>query len=208
MSQVTLTVDRREVGKKYARALRREEKVPGVYYVDGESGIPIVANRLALRPIVFTADTHVVDMAINGEAERRSCILKDVDFDPVSGNIVHFDLLGLVEGQAVEIPIPLKFTGQAVGEIAGGVANAVLNKVRVKCLPKDIPDNIEVDVSELKIGDNLRIKNITWDQGKILDNEAVVIYNVSASRRDRTATEEGEDAEEVAAEGAEASTPA
>ena len=95
---ITLKVEKRETGKQISKRFRREGKVPGIYYHKGEDSIPILSEPLALRPVVFTKETHIINLEIEGE-ETKECVLKDITFDPVTDQITHFDLIGLTRGQ-------------------------------------------------------------------------------------------------------------
>ena len=199
MSVIPLQVERRESGKSVARAMRREGLVPGVFYKNGEEGVAISVPKLDLRPIIYTRDNHIVELSIGKDGAAQKCIVRDVVFDPITDEIVHFDLFGLTEGKDVRIRVPLRFIGQSVGERGGGIATAVMSSVRIVCTPQNIPDSIKIDISEMKIGDNIRIRDLDWDGGTITEPESAVVYRVATSRRAMAgATAEGEGAEAAA----------
>ena len=83
MSVLTLKAKRRDTGKKSARALRRDNAVPGVYYISGDEGLPISVDSLELRPVVYTSEMRIVSLEVDSD-EARPCILKDVTFDPIT----------------------------------------------------------------------------------------------------------------------------
>ncbi len=183
MSLIPLTVERRESGKSVARALRRDGLTPGVYYKNGEEGIAISVPTLKLRPIIYTRDKHIVELTINGQEGVQRCIVREVVFDPITDEIVHFDLFGLTEGKEVRIRVPLRFEGQSVGERGGGIATAVMSSVRIVCQPENIPASINIGISAMKIGENMRIRDVKWDGGEIIEPPSAVIYRVATSRR-------------------------
>lgn len=161
MAEVALKVEKRNTGRRTAKDLRNSGMVPGVYYIKGSEGIPITADPLALRPIVYTAQTKVVKLDIDGDV--KDCVLKDISFHPITDEIVHFDLLGLSENNKVTVPVPFKFVGQAKGVMAGGLFRPVLNKTRITCLPKDLPEFLEINISHLEIGKVIRLNKIKED---------------------------------------------
>lgn len=161
MAEVALKVEKRNTGRRTAKDLRNSGMIPGVYYVKGSEGIPIAADPLDLRPIVYTAQTKVVKLDIDGDV--KSCVLKDISFHPITDQILHFDLLGLIDDNTVTVPVPFKFIGQAKGVMAGGLFRPVLNKTRITCLPKDLPEFLEINISELEIGKVIRLEKVKQD---------------------------------------------
>ena len=147
---------------------RKEGLVPGVFYVKGETPVSVIVNGNDLNPLIYTSENHVVNLSIDGK-EGVLCLLKDVQFDPVSEKVIHFDLLGMTVGEEIEVEVPINFIGDAVGVKEGGRIQKALHKVTVKCLPKHFPESIEVDMSGLNIGDtitvgDLKVPNITFLQ--------------------------------------------
>ncbi|KAB2841702.1 MAG: 50S ribosomal protein L25 [Melioribacteraceae bacterium] len=109
-------------------------------------------------------------------------MLKDVQFDPVSDRIIHFDLYGVTVGQVLQIQVPVQITGSAVGVKEGGKLQVQLHKIDVECLPKDIPDHIELDVTNLGIGDSIHASDIKIENVKIITPEDVVVVAVTAPK--------------------------
>jgi large subunit ribosomal protein L25 len=165
MAEVALKVEKRETGRKTAKELRISGKVPGVYYVKGQTGIPITADPMSLRPIVYTAQTKVVKLDIDGEI--KNCVLKDISFHPITDQIVHFDLLGLLDDNKVTVPVPFKFIGQSKGVMNGGLFRPVLNKTRISCFPKDLPEFLEIQIKDLEIGKVIRLAKVKTDYPNI-----------------------------------------
>jgi large subunit ribosomal protein L25 len=147
MASIELKVAERNAKTKKAKDVRKEGNIPGVYYINGVESTPITSNFKDLKPIVFTSLTRVVDLSIEG-GETKKCILKEVKFDPITDEILHFDLVGLTAGNRLVVNIPIALTGQSVGVRNGGVLNHVLRKVKVRCFPKDLIESITVDVTE------------------------------------------------------------
>lgn len=158
MAEVALKVEKRITGRRASKDVRNSGRIPGVYYVKGSEGIPITADPLALRPIVYTAQTKVVKLDIDGDV--KDCVLKDISFHPITDQIIHFDMLGLVEGHNVTVKIPFKFKGQAKGVMSGGLFRPVIQNTKVTCLPKDLPEFIEIDISGLDIGKVIRLNEL------------------------------------------------
>jgi large subunit ribosomal protein L25 len=185
---------RKIVGRKSTNEARKNDMVPGVFYLGNEVNTPLIVNKMDLRPIIYTSKTHVIKLVLDDGTET-SCIIKDVQFDPVTDNVVHFDLIGLVAGQMIKIEIPILLTGTAVGAKEGGLLQQSIHRVEVECLPKDIPAHIELDVTNLNIGDSLTMADITLPNVNVLLDDAVNIASVATPRiaEEEEVEEEGEE---------------
>ncbi len=170
MSEIVLNAEvRKTVGKKSGH-IRRTGKVPGVYYSHGEQNVNIEVPALSLKGLVFTAETHVVDLRLD-DGTAKKCILRDVQFDPVSDKPIHFDLQGLKEDEELNVEIPVVLTGGAPkGVRDGGMLQHIIHKLRIMCFPKDIPEKIEVDVGALDINEFIHVRDLQVPNVTILDN--------------------------------------
>ncbi len=196
MAEIKLQAKTREISTKgKINELRRQGFVPGVFYIKNEDPIYFYVPESSLRPLVYTTEMHLVDLIIDDDKNYKS-IVKDVQFDPLTDKMIHVDLQGITVGQAIEVQVPILLTGQAIGIKEGGRLQQVIHKLDVECLPKDIPEQLEVDISNLKIGDNLLVKDLSYDNIKILTEEDAVIVTILAPK----GTEEETEAEELGAE--------
>ena len=177
MSEVVLNAEvRKETGKKTNR-LRYQEKIPGVYYAHGEGNINITATPLAMKPLIYTSDTHLINLKLDS-GESKTCVLRDVQFDPISDRLIHFDLQGVKENEELTVQVPVIIKGSPVGVKDGGTLQFIMHKVRVSCLPKFIPEHIDIDVSELKMNESIHVSDIKLENARIIDNEASTIVAV------------------------------
>ncbi len=195
MSEVNLPVKKRELSTKSANnKLRKNGNVPGIFYSKGTEPIPIYTAEGSLRPLVYTAETHIVNLKIDDGEEIKS-ILKSVDFDPVTDKIIHFDIQGIQLGQELELEVPVVLTGQAKGVKEGGVVQHHLHKLHVSCLPKYIPEHISIDISDLDVGDSIHVKDLKIENVRILNSENVIIVSVNIPRAVTTETAAAETAQ-------------
>ncbi|MEM9998451.1 MAG: 50S ribosomal protein L25 [Bacteroidota bacterium] len=202
MDVIKLDAQARDLGKSATKAVRRDGEVPCVLYGPHQEPVHFRVPQLALRPLIFTAQMHRVEVAL-GDATYE-CILKKVDYHPVSDDPLHADFLALDAGEAVALRIPVRLTGSAPGVKAGGRLVQALNFLEISCLPKDIPSVVEVDVSELKIGDTVHVDALSVPEAEILTDPRRTVATVAAPKRGGLLDdEEGEDAEggDDAAEG-------
>lgn len=178
MSDILLKAEpRTALGGATAKSLRASGRVPGVLYGHGEASTAFHVKELDLRPLIFTQETHVVKLALGG-AETR-CILRDVQFDPISDRVNHIDLLILHAGEKISIDIPVIITGSSVGVRDGGIVDHVLHKLTISVLPDSIPESITVDISDLKIGQSIHVKELPpTEKYTVLGDETSVIVAV------------------------------
>ena len=200
MSELILKAEKRSGFKRStSRQMRNAGYVPGIYYINGGENIAIKATELSLRPVVFTDESHVINLEVEGEPKPFSCILKDVQFDPITSRLIHFDLLGLKAGEMINLEIPIALMGNAPGVKDGGILQHILHKVEVKCLPQNIPSHIEIDISALSIGDAIKVSDITIENVEILNEPNATVVSVVQPAA-VAATEETVPAEEGTAE--------
>ncbi len=184
--------------------MRTSGYVPGIYYIHGGENIAIKAPELALRPVVFTTESNVINLEVEGEPKPFSCILKAVQFHPITSRIIHFDLIGLKENEMIELEIPVALKGNAVGIKDGGQLQFILHRLNVKCLPKDIPSHIDIEITNLKVSESIKVSDIKIDNVEILNDEHAVVVSVvqpAAATEEKPAETEGAAEPEVIAKG-------
>lgn len=182
MSEILVNGNKRTLSTKGAvNQMRRDGNVPGIFYTKGVEPIPVSVSEKELKPIVFTSETHIINLKIDNGEEYKS-ILKNVQFDPVTDRVVHFDFLGISADQEIEIDVPIMFEGQAKGVKEGGIVQQTLHKVTVSCLPADIPQHISINVANLALGDSIHVRDLVIDKVKFLQNPDVIIVSVVVPR--------------------------
>ena len=170
MSEIVLNGEVRGTMGKQAKLLRNKGSVPGVFYAHDEQNINIQIPKVNLDPLVFTSETHVIELRLN-DGVTKKCILRDVQFDPVSDRPIHFDLQGLKENEKLTIEIPIVLTGGTpIGVREGGMLQHIIHRLKVSCLPKDIPEKIEVNVAELAMNRSIHVGELTIPNVTVLEN--------------------------------------
>lgn len=199
MAELTLKAKKRtEFKKSVSKQMRKSGLIPGVFYGGGEKNLHIAVDELALRPAVYTSESYIINLVIEGEEKPYSCILKNVQFGPLTDKPIHFDLLGLKEGEKINLEVTVVIKGAAIGIKEGGILQHTLHKIEVECLPQHIPSHIEVDISNLNIGDSIKIGDIKLEGVEFkLDNNAAVVSIVppTAEKPTEEAVEEAATAE-------------
>ena len=192
MQQYKIEVQKRDVSNKKSdiKALRHADKIPGVYYShDSKSSITFIVDHKILRE-ALKSTSQVYKISVGGK--DRDVIIKSVQYHPISENILHIDLYGVKMDTQVSLKVPILFVGQCEGVKAGGVLNQNLTELEVSCLPSNIPQNIEVDVSNLNIGDTIRLTEISVDNTITLvgDSELLIASVTLPTKVEEETTEE------------------
>ena len=207
----TITIEgqlRTEIGKQATRQLRSEEKVPGVIY-GGAKEVNFSAPATAFKTLVYTPDFQLAEIKVGGNSYR--CILKDLQFDKVTDDLIHADFLELVEDKKVIATIPIKFTGAAKGVKDGGKLITKMKALKVKTFPKFLKENIEVDLTELELNGNVRVQDVKAENYEILNSPRIPIASVVLTRvlkQEEAAVAPGAGAPAAAAGAAGAAKPA
>lgn len=181
MKSITINGLKREsVGKVATRTLRNAGKVPCVVY-GGDEPIHFSADELAFNKLVYTPDVHTVVVDL-GDGTKVNCILQDIQFHPVTDRILHIDFFQIFDDKEVMMEIPVRIVGNSRGVRNGGVLRIVNRKLRVKAIPENLPDFLEIDITEMKIGDIRTVASILSDDYKIMHEESRTICQVRTSR--------------------------
>ena len=194
---------RPNVGKKGAKATRDAGLVPCVLYGQGEqTAFAVKANDI--EKIVYSPDVYQVELEIDGK--KTVGIIQELQQHPVKGTIQHVDFLELNDKKEVKVGLPVRLTGNSRGVLNGGRLMQIFRRLNVKALPADLPEAIVVDITNLRIGQAIRIKDISNDKIKYLDAANAVIVSVA---RSRVSVDDADDVDEDETdESAEATTEA
>jgi large subunit ribosomal protein L25 len=189
MDKIILNANTRtSVNKSSRNSLRRDGRVPGVFYSKHDKPMSIDVTEKAIKPLVFTSETHLIGLTVDGS--EHDCVIKDVQFDPVTDRIIHFDLLGLTSNEMFQLEVPVQFLGNAVGIKEGGILQQTLHKLQIECLPKDIPQHLEIDVTNLKLGDAIHAGDLKYEGITILTQADAVVVAVTHPKVEKEATAE------------------
>jgi large subunit ribosomal protein L25 len=186
--------ERKVIDKKNRNALRKEDRVTGVLYSKRIEPISIDVARKSLNPLVFTTKAHIISLKVDGHDDHE-CVIKDIQFDPVTDKIVHFDLLGLTRGEKFQLEVPIKFIGNAIGVKEGGILQEILHKINIECLPVNIPQSLEIDISNLKVGTSIHVKDLNFENIEILNPADAIVVTVSVPKVEKEAVSVEEGAE-------------
>jgi large subunit ribosomal protein L25 len=190
---------RTEFGKKGANALRADDNVLCELY-GGKENVHFYAHVNTFKGLVYTPDVHLVKLNIEGK--KYDAVMKEIQFHPVSDKILHIDFVQVFAEKPVVMEIPVKVEGVSVGVKAGGKLKIKRRTLKVKGFTKDFPEHLTIDITNLNIGDSIKIGDLVYGDLEVIDNKRAMIASVAATRN--VQKEEGE----TPAEGAAPAAPA
>ena len=201
--RIKLEVKEREGrGSADSRRLRRDGMIPGVLYGKGKTPYAIcVPERELRRVLTGPAGLHaILDVVLEGQSATHASILKDYQQDPIRGHIEHIDLQEVRLDQPIQAVVAVQLVGEPAGVKEGGVLSQVQREINVEALPMEIPEHLELDVSELAIGDTLRLADLPPRDGVTYldDPEETVLATVTLPTRVEEPEPEVEEGEELA----------
>ncbi|ANH81547.1 50S ribosomal protein L25/general stress protein Ctc [Niabella ginsenosidivorans] len=179
----TITIEgqlRTEFGKRATRQIRSQGAVPAVIY-GGAKEINFSAPASVFKGLVYTPNFQLAEVKLDGATYK--CILKDLQFDKVSDELIHVDLLELTDNKKVIAAIPVKFTGSAKGVKDGGRFVSKIKSLKVKAFPKDLKEVIEVPVDNLEINENIRVEDVKADNMEIMNSPRIPIASIVMTRQ-------------------------
>jgi large subunit ribosomal protein L25 len=180
MKSVSISGSIREnVGKKDAKAQRRNGLIPCVLY-GGKEQKQLLVEETAFEKLIYTPEVQYVELDVNGN--QCNAILQEVQFHPVTEKILHVDFLEVSDNKKVTIAIPVKTKGNSPGVMRGGKLSKRFRKLKVNGLLKDIPENITIDISNLDILDSVKVEDIQIDNIAIVEHPANVVLTILTSR--------------------------
>ncbi len=177
---------RTEIGRAKVKDLRDKGFTPAVVYAGGKESLALKLSTSALLKLVHQhrLEGVVINLKVKDDKKGRArpCLIKEIQYDPVRGDIIHVDLNEISLTKAIKVNVPVVAKGEPVGvKQEGGSLEHILWEIEVECLPTDIPKEIEVDVSLLKIGDSLHIKDLVApSKVKILNDPGAIVLSVTA----------------------------
>lgn len=167
---------RKHSGKGYSKALRRDGKIPGIFYIHGEDSVPLTleaketVSLIASKPALISLELD--------DGSKKEVVVREVQRDPITSAITHIDFMGITRGVKITVMVPVHIVGEPQGIKAGGILEHLTRELEIECLPKHLPDRLDVEVTELEIGDSLHIRDLSYENIRILTREDVPVVNV------------------------------
>jgi large subunit ribosomal protein L25 len=182
MKEITLEAKKRtETGKERAKKLRRQGLIPAVVYGPGDEPLPLEINAQSLNSILRAGkgENVIITLNIDGGQNEKKVLIREIQHDPVLGDILHVDFQHVLLTKKITVKVPVHLVGVPVGVSKdGGILQHVLRELEIECLPTEIPEKVEFDVSNLKIGDSIHVKDTRLEKVTILSDAEGSIVTV------------------------------
>jgi large subunit ribosomal protein L25 len=197
MSETILkAVKRDKTGKGATRKYRADGWIPAEYYSSHDDNFHLLLKGSDFESIL--AHGHgLFKLEIEGEKKEFQCVIKELQLEPILGQVLHADFFGVKSGEKLILNVPISLQGTAAGVKTGGIMEFLIRELEVECLPRHIPEVLEIDVSQLEVGDSIRIKDLMFENIRILDdpNETIVLVEHSKLAKEIEEMEESMEAE-------------
>ncbi|MEJ7557563.1 MAG: 50S ribosomal protein L25/general stress protein Ctc [Pedobacter sp.] len=179
---------RENVGKRDAKELRYEGKVPAVLY-GGKDQAHFSVVSTDLKDAIYTPEANFVEITLG--TEKTKAIIKELQFHPLTDLLLHVDFLQLFDDKEITMEIPIKLSGTSPGVKMGGKLVQKLRKLRVKALPKDMPQTVEVSISKMEVGSLFRVRDLSAGNYVVTNTPEDTIVSVGMSRALKQAEQAG-----------------
>lgn len=187
MEAVALRASARKTsGKGFARRARTSGLIPAVFYNPQAESLMLTVSNADMKNILKKKDENIfitLQIEDEGKSLDRMSIIKDIQLDPLTGQILHIDFYEISMDHKLTVDVPVHFVGSPEGIELGGELQIMKREVSISCLPSILPDHITVDISGLKVGEALRIKDLPLTEGMtILESEDAILAMISVTR--------------------------
>jgi large subunit ribosomal protein L25 len=200
-------ISRDSFGKGNIKNFRKSGSIPVVIYGSGEN-VHCGVKKNDVKSIVYTPEFKLAEIELDGA--KHKCLLKDIQFHPVTDEIMHIDFYRLKDGVSFNTQVPVVCVGTSAGQREGGKLMQVIRKVRIKTTPEFLVNKLEVDITALNLGDSARVRDLQVGEGiQVMSPGAAPVASIEVPRALKSA-EAAEEATEAAAPdaAAEAAAPA
>ena len=202
MNDNVLNAQERGSGKSELKLLRKQKLVPGIFYTSQEQSVPIALAEVELNKLLAHKPALILLKMPDGN--DRECVVRAVQRDPLWGNILHIDFMGITRGQKVTLTVPVRLLGTPEGVKEGGILEHTLRELEIECMPRHIPSHLEWDVSSMVVGDSVRVEELEYDNIVILTDPSSSLATVVPPRVEVEPVVEAEEELEEEVEGEEA----
>ncbi len=180
---------RKETGRKASKEARSNGIVPCVVY-GGKENVHFEVTDSDIRHLIYSPNVYIVDLTIEGKAPVKA-VLKEIQFHPVTDNVMHIDFLEVSDKKPIIMEIPVKLNGLAAGVKAGGKLSLEMRKLKIKGLYKNLPDTLDINIENLGLGKTIQVGELSFDNLEIMNAKNAVVAAVKLTRAARGAMAKG-----------------
>ncbi len=181
MKQITLQgIGRTGNDRAAIKALRKEGRVPCVYYGNGVENTLFSVSAKDLETITNTPNSYIIELDVEGK--KQLVVLHDIQYHPVTDKALHVDFLAIREDKPVVINVPVSITGNSIGVRQGGKLMVSTRKLKVSGMIKDLPDKLDIDITDLNLGKQIVAGDLHYDNIQIVSPKATIICSIRMTR--------------------------
>ncbi len=188
---------REEIGKQKMKKLRRDKRIPAVVYGHGTKATSIAVSQEDFLRVIHTkaGENVIIQLDVDGPKKfEKTVVIKEIQHSPTTDAIQHVDFNAISLTEKIKVKVPLHVKGEAPCLKEGGVLDVVHHEIEVECLPTNIPERLDADISALKIGDSIHIRELVFPSGVVPQfepDEVVVAVHAPKAEEAAPAAEEG-----------------
>jgi len=177
MKEIVLKAKKREIlTKGETNKLRGDGKVPGIYYFHKEKPIPLYVDKKDLIKVIHKK-THMITLKLDNKTHKA--LIRELQHHPITDEIIHVDFMGVTAKEIIEVEVPIHVVGTSIGvKEFGGILEQHLWSLKIKCEADMIPDAIEIDVTQLNLGDAIYVRDLKLENLQILTPQDVAIVSI------------------------------
>ncbi|MCI6154083.1 MAG: 50S ribosomal protein L25/general stress protein Ctc [Bacteroidales bacterium] len=175
---------RTDLGKKATKSLRKQNIIPAVIYGGAETR-HLTVTKDDVRNLIYTPEIFDIDLSVNGQVCKA--VLKDLQFHPVTDEVLHIDFLEVNKEKPIEMEVPVVLEGHAAGVRAGGKLVLEMRKLRVKAVYDQIPEKLHINVENLELGKSMQVGTLSFEGLEIMNAKNAVVCAVRLTRAARGA---------------------
>lgn len=196
---------REDLGKKSTKKARKQGLIPCIIY-GGEKPVHFTAPINDFRNLIYTPHVYIVNLDLEGT--NYMAFLQELQFHPTSDAVLHIDFLQITDDKPATIGIPVITNGLPIGVQEGGKLKTEMRRLKIKALPKDLPDVLDINVTDIELGQSLKVRELKYENLELLDPAGAVVVSVKLTRvakgmaaAEDEEVEEGEEGEVEEGEG-------
>jgi large subunit ribosomal protein L25 len=187
MKQIKLEgTERAGLGKKETKKSRSEKQIPCVLYGNGTEKVHFTTLLSDVSAVIYTPEAFLVDLSVSGK--NYLAVLREIQFHPLSDEILHIDFFNVDENKPVAVEIPVLIEGNSEGVKQGGKLQVLARKLKILALVKDLPENLIVNISDLGLGKTIFVKDLSFPNITILTPASSTVCRIKATRASREQT--------------------
>lgn len=186
---------RTDLGKASTKTLRSQGLIPCVMY-GGEETIHFTADEAEVKKLIYSSEVFLIELDLDGK--KYKAVMHELQFHPVTDKVLHIDFIQVFADRPAVVSLPIRLTGSSKGILAGGKLRLKKRYLKVQGLINNLPEELVIDITELKIGEVIKVSNLKFDKLEILEPGQSMVVGIVTSRVAAKGTTAAEGAEETA----------